>query len=264
MSNFLVRKVAVLGAGVMGAQIAAHCVNAKVPVLLFDLPDTKSGNKNGIVLRAIDNLKKLSPAPLANRFLHLQVEPDFESFKNYALATDVHEHIIAFISFRPELLHKLDPQQPAWPSPRSWVMASQLHKAGLNVASAIGAAAATEFHAYAALYHSIPDLERILCGKGDGVPFPSEPSMRYATVVGLITRLNYGFAIGNFELSLEDGEARFRTSIDVEGAELQPALIRQLVRANISTFGRYVGALEQVAAGAEPGAALEEACRPRS
>ena len=38
MSNFIVKKVAVLGAGVMGAQIAAHCVNAKVPVILFDLP----------------------------------------------------------------------------------------------------------------------------------------------------------------------------------------------------------------------------------
>ncbi|MCE2970263.1 MAG: 3-hydroxyacyl-CoA dehydrogenase/enoyl-CoA hydratase family protein [Burkholderiales bacterium] len=63
MNNFNIRKVAVLGAGVMGAQIAAHCVNAKVPVVLFDLVDTKSGNKNGIVLRAIDNLKKLSPAP---------------------------------------------------------------------------------------------------------------------------------------------------------------------------------------------------------
>jgi 3-hydroxyacyl-CoA dehydrogenase len=65
MSNFIVRKVAVLGAGVMGAQIAAHCVNAKVPVILFDLP-AKDGPKNGIVLRAIENLKKLSPAPLAN------------------------------------------------------------------------------------------------------------------------------------------------------------------------------------------------------
>jgi 3-hydroxyacyl-CoA dehydrogenase len=38
MTNFIVKKVAVLGAGVMGAQIAAHCVNAKVPVVLFDLP----------------------------------------------------------------------------------------------------------------------------------------------------------------------------------------------------------------------------------
>ena len=64
MKNFIVRKVAVLGAGVMGAQIAAHCVNARVPVVLFDLPDAKSPDKNGIVRRAIDNLKKLSPAPL--------------------------------------------------------------------------------------------------------------------------------------------------------------------------------------------------------
>jgi len=62
MSNFIVRKVAVLGAGVMGAQIAAHCINARVPVVLFDLP-AKEGPKNGIVLRAIDNLRKLSPAP---------------------------------------------------------------------------------------------------------------------------------------------------------------------------------------------------------
>jgi 3-hydroxyacyl-CoA dehydrogenase len=65
MPNFIVKKVAVLGAGVMGAQIAAHCVNARVPVVLFDLP-AKEGPKNGIVLRAIENLKKLSPAPLGN------------------------------------------------------------------------------------------------------------------------------------------------------------------------------------------------------
>ncbi len=63
MSRFQVRKVAVLGAGVMGAQIAAHLVNVKVPVVLFDLP-AKEGPKNGIVSRAIDNLKKLKPSPL--------------------------------------------------------------------------------------------------------------------------------------------------------------------------------------------------------
>ncbi|HEY5800595.1 MAG TPA: 3-hydroxyacyl-CoA dehydrogenase NAD-binding domain-containing protein, partial [Burkholderiaceae bacterium] len=66
MSNFIVKKVAVLGAGVMGAQIAAHCVNAKVPVVLFDLP-AKDGDKNAIVTRAIENLKKLNPAPFGNK-----------------------------------------------------------------------------------------------------------------------------------------------------------------------------------------------------
>jgi len=63
MKRFNVRKVAVLGAGVMGAQIAAHLVNVKVPVILFDLP-AKEGPKNGIVTKAVDGLKKLKPAPL--------------------------------------------------------------------------------------------------------------------------------------------------------------------------------------------------------
>ncbi len=63
MNRFPVRKVAVLGAGVMGAQIAAHLVNCKVPVILFDLP-AKQGPKNGIVTKAVEGLKKLKPAPL--------------------------------------------------------------------------------------------------------------------------------------------------------------------------------------------------------
>ena len=61
---FIVRKAAVLGAGVMGAQIAAHLVNANVEALLFELP-AKDGDPNGNVLKAIDNLKKLEPSPLA-------------------------------------------------------------------------------------------------------------------------------------------------------------------------------------------------------
>jgi len=73
MSRFNVRKVAVLGAGVMGAQIAAHLVNCKVPVVLFDLPakDKDGGgtpslgfSKNGIVTKAVEGLKKLKPSPL--------------------------------------------------------------------------------------------------------------------------------------------------------------------------------------------------------
>jgi len=61
---FPIRKVAVLGAGVMGAQIAAHLVNARVPVVLFDLA-AKEGDPNGIVAKALAGLAKLEPAPLA-------------------------------------------------------------------------------------------------------------------------------------------------------------------------------------------------------
>jgi 3-hydroxyacyl-CoA dehydrogenase len=63
MSKFKVKKVAVLGAGVMGAQIAAHLVNVKVPVVLFDLA-AKEGPKSAIAQKAIEGLKKLKPAPL--------------------------------------------------------------------------------------------------------------------------------------------------------------------------------------------------------
>ncbi len=63
MNRFNVRQVAVLGAGVMGAQIAAQLVNVKVPVLLFDLP-ANSGDKNGTVHKALDGLKKLKPSPI--------------------------------------------------------------------------------------------------------------------------------------------------------------------------------------------------------
>ncbi|MDQ3288738.1 MAG: 3-hydroxyacyl-CoA dehydrogenase/enoyl-CoA hydratase family protein [Pseudomonadota bacterium] len=69
MSNkLLVRRAAVLGAGVMGAQIAAHLVNAGVDTVLFDLP-AKDGDPNGVVQKAIASLAKLSPAPLASKSL---------------------------------------------------------------------------------------------------------------------------------------------------------------------------------------------------
>ncbi|SDV48159.1 3-hydroxyacyl-CoA dehydrogenase/enoyl-CoA hydratase family protein [Chitinasiproducens palmae] len=80
MSKLNIRKVAVLGAGVMGAQIAAHLVNARVPVLLFDLAGNAgdagtagtagtvgtAGTANRVVEQALQRLGKLQPAPLAD------------------------------------------------------------------------------------------------------------------------------------------------------------------------------------------------------
>lgn len=72
--KLLVRRAAVLGAGVMGAQIAAHLTNAGVDTVLFDLP-AKEGDPNGVVLKAIINLGKLSPAPLASKSLAGAIVP---------------------------------------------------------------------------------------------------------------------------------------------------------------------------------------------
>lgn len=128
------------------------------------------------------------PAPLANRFIHLVVEPHFESFKAYALDNTIHEHILAFLSFRPGLLHKLDPQQPAWPSPRSWMIANNLYQVGLDIAPVVGLGAATEFAAFVTLYRQIPDVKSILQGDGKNINFPKEPSLRYAITTALTIR----------------------------------------------------------------------------
>ncbi|QCU72549.1 3-hydroxyacyl-CoA dehydrogenase/enoyl-CoA hydratase family protein [Luteimonas yindakuii] len=72
--KLLVRRAAVLGAGVMGAQIAAHLTNAGVDTVLFDLA-AKEGPADGVVLKAIANLGKLSPAPLASKALASAITP---------------------------------------------------------------------------------------------------------------------------------------------------------------------------------------------
>ena len=110
MSRFQVKKVAVLGAGVMGAQIAAHLANVKVPVILFDLP-AKEGPKNGIVIKAVEGLKKLKPAPLgvpedAALIQQANYEENMELLKECDL---VIEAIAERMDWKTDLYHKIAP-----------------------------------------------------------------------------------------------------------------------------------------------------------
>ncbi len=110
MSRFQVKKVAVLGAGVMGAQIAAHLVNCRVPVLLFDLP-AKEGPKNGIVTKAIEGLKKLKPAPLGVvEDAALIQQANYEEHMEQLLGCDlIIEAIAERMDWKTELYHKIAP-----------------------------------------------------------------------------------------------------------------------------------------------------------
>src|SRR6185312_9069655 len=65
--RFLVRKAAVLGAGVMGAQIAAHLANANVKPILFELAAAEGKDKSANARKAIEGLAKLEPSPLATK-----------------------------------------------------------------------------------------------------------------------------------------------------------------------------------------------------
>ena len=110
MQKFTVRKVAVLGAGVMGAQIAAHLVNCKIPVVLFDLP-SREGPKNGIVTKAIESLKKLKPAPLgvaedAALIQQANYEENMDVLKECDL---IIEAIAERMDWKTDLYHKIAP-----------------------------------------------------------------------------------------------------------------------------------------------------------
>jgi MoxR-like ATPase len=137
------------------------------------------------------------PAPLANRFLHYQVEPHFESFRSWAGGHGIEEQVLAFLAFRPALLHKPDARNTAWPSCRSWELASELHGLGMPVEPAVGDGAAAEFDAFRKIYQNLPDLERILSHGGADLDFPKEPSRRYAVTIGLSTRAATEESISN-------------------------------------------------------------------
>jgi len=94
----------------MGAQIAAHLTNAGVETVLFDLP-AKEGPKSGIALKAIENLKKLSPAPLAEKSLAAAIIPanydeDMEHLKDVDL---VIEAIAERMDWKLDLYTKIAP-----------------------------------------------------------------------------------------------------------------------------------------------------------
>ncbi len=107
--NFNIRKVAVLGAGVMGAQIAAHLVNAQVPTLLYDLPDADGGS--GIVHKAIAALRKQQPAPLAAAGLEAFIEPAnyAQDLGRLAECDLVIEAIAERLDWKRALYHKVAP-----------------------------------------------------------------------------------------------------------------------------------------------------------
>mgnify|MGYP001169308072 CR=1 FL=1 len=127
------------------------------------------------------------PAPLSNRFFHLEVMTGLKEFKDYAIKSEIDDRIISFLNFRPNLLHRIDKNSPAWPSPRQWVKSHNLLEAGLDIDPAVGTASAAEFRSFCKIYKTLPNIEAIL--NGDSAPnFPDDLSAKYALCVALALR----------------------------------------------------------------------------
>jgi hypothetical protein len=141
--------------------------------------------------------------PLRNRFVHLDLEPDFEDWSNLAVKPGIRPEIIAFLRFKPTLLHDSDAtsNMNAWPTPRSWQMASCVltgfaarqndgFLTGTSEIEAqllegtIGPAATIELVAFLRLSRQLPSTPEILLNP-DTAPVPDEPSARIAIATAL-------------------------------------------------------------------------------
>lgn len=85
------------------------------------------------------------------------------------------------------------------------------------------------------------------------------PEDKRLAIAEFLTRANYGLLIGNFEFDFEDGEIRYKTSIDVKGDRLSPILVKQLVYINVVMMDNYLpGIIAVIYAGESPVQAIAQ------
>jgi len=82
------------------------------------------------------------------------------------------------------------------------------------------------------------------------------PEDKRASVMEFLTRANYGLVLGNFEMDLNDGEVRYKTSINASADKLDADIMKPMLYANLMTLDRYLPGLMAVLHG---GVSAEEA-----
>jgi hypothetical protein len=85
------------------------------------------------------------------------------------------------------------------------------------------------------------------------------PEPRRRDAMEYITRANYGLLVGNFELDLEDGEVRFKCSIDIDEGTFSYPQYQSMLYTSVAVLDRYTPGLQRVLLGtADPAAAIAE------
>jgi hypothetical protein len=138
------------------------------------------------------------PAPLANRFIHLEAKVDFDDFQEWAVMNGVHPEVLGYVGFAKQDLYDFDPKSPskAFATPRSWVFVSDLLKDDdcdtdtLHnlIAGAVGDGLAIKFMAHRKIAGKLPKAEDILKGKVKDLQI-KEVSAMYSLTVSLCYEL---------------------------------------------------------------------------
>lgn len=145
------------------------------------------------------HVERLSSA-VANRIMFLHLVPDLDDWTAWALEANVDVKVIAFLRFRPDLLHNFNSQrwdgETGFATPRSWAATARLLDAeppsNLRqpmLEGLIGPGAAAELNAFLMVYEQLPDIDGILLDP-KGADVPEEPSARYAVCAALCNRVS--------------------------------------------------------------------------
>lgn len=133
-----------------------------------------------------------------SRMIWLEVKADLKCWLEWADHNDVDHRVKAYLQFKPDMLHKFDPnhQDRTFPCPRTWEFQSDLLKPWGDkepiperklpvMAGTIGAGPAREFFSHCQIYEDIPTLDQII-SQPETCHFGNEPSMHYA-LAGLVS-----------------------------------------------------------------------------
>lgn len=132
-------------------------------------------------------------AALSNRMIHLEIEPDVESWAGWARDNNISDDVIGFLYFKPELLYK-QTEDHAFPSPRSWEMGSKLMKTTKVqreqkelLGASVGRGAASEYVVWSNVYKSV-DPEAVFSGHMPNFQ-GKEQSFKYAVTMAVAFHL---------------------------------------------------------------------------
>ncbi len=108
------------------------------------------------------------PSPLANRFIHLEMELDVDEWCDWAYKNGIDYKIISYIRYKNEALFEFDAEKKGFPTPRSWAFASEILQSGLagstlfeTLSGTIGEERSIDFLNFTKAADDLPDIEKI-------------------------------------------------------------------------------------------------------
>lgn len=136
------------------------------------------------------------PPPLANRFVHLEMDIDVDDWKKWAYRNDISESLIAYISYEPEALFNFDKDntQKAFATPRSWSFVDTILKSSLpqdllldTISGAVGKERAVSFLSFKQVESRLPDISAII--EGRAVEIENDAKVLTILISGIVSRL---------------------------------------------------------------------------